>query len=211
MKALYVLAGIYAVIAVMLVIELINHGMSGYAWRYIFILALGAAYFLVHFIFADRIARETVRSEYSGIKQDMEKLLREMREEIYGNEDEGKEPITLDSRIIGTLTYRRKPEWYECDSKWCGSKVRVTLHQSIGKDPSAALAALEDFFRNSRRIDRILRSRVAEKKDKQFAKRIFPTNITLTSESVLELDYADSDHRILGIYNGSDMKVKIRR
>ena len=31
MKALYVLAGIYAVIAVMLVIELINHGMSGYA------------------------------------------------------------------------------------------------------------------------------------------------------------------------------------
>lgn len=212
MKALIILGIVHAAAAVLLVIELINHGMSSYAWRLIIILALGAVYFLAIFIESRRAAKDFAdKSGYDELKQDMEKLLRDMREEIYGDEDEGKDPITLYSPVVGMLTYRRKPEWYECESKWCGTTVHVILHKSIDEDPSDALAVLEGYFKDRKKIDRILRGRVAEKKGKKIARRIFATNITLTTEGTLELDYADSECQILGIYDGKSMKVKIRR
>ena len=212
MKALIVLGCLHAAVAVFLAIELINHGLSSTALKCIMILAIGGVSFLIYYIESRRIAKNIVnRSGYDELKQDMEKLLQDMHKEIYGDEDEGKEPITLDSPVVGRLTYRRKPEWYEGDSKWCGSKVKVLLQVSIDKDPYAALDALEGYFKDSRKIDRILRGRVAEKKDKKLAKRIFATNVTLTSEGMLELDYADYDCQILGIYSENGMKVKIRR
>lgn len=212
MKALIVLGSLYATVAILLVITLIRDGLNSFAWRLIVILAIGAVYFLMLFIESRRAAKDIAdKSGYDGLKLDMEKLLRDMREEMYGDEDEGKEPITLYSPVVGMLTYRRKPEWYECESKWCGTMVHVILCKSIDEDPSDALAALEGYFKDSKKIDRILRRRIAEKKDKKLARRIFATNVTLTSEGDLELDYADYECQILGIYDGKSMKVKIRR
>ncbi len=212
MKSLIAVGSIYAIVAVLLVITLVRDGLNHYAWRLIFILVIGAAAFLFCFIESRRAAKDIVeKSGYGELERDMKKLLEDMRAEMYGDADEGKEPITLGSPVIGLLTYRRKPEWYEGESKWCGSKIKVTLCKSIDEDPYDALAALEGYFRDRKKIDRMLRGRVAEKKGRAIAKRMFPTNITLTGEGTLELDYADSECQILGIYDGNSMKVKIRR
>lgn len=212
MKSLILPGIIYAAVAVLLVITLIRDGLNSSAWELIGILALGAVYFFALLTESRRAAKDfAAKSGYDELKQDMEKLLHDMREEIYGDADEGKAPIILSSPVIGDLTYRRKPEWYEGESKWCGSKVNVIMHKSIDEDPSDALAVLEGYFKGSKKIDRMLRGRVAEKKDKKLAKRIFATNVTLTTEGTLELDYADYNCQILGIYNGNGMKVKIRR
>ena len=210
MKALIVLGVLYAAVAVLLVVELILHGFTETSWKCIFILVLGA----VSFFIVERSASRAAHDEFdSDWKPKFDKLSREMNEMLYGNEDEGKEPITLVSDVLGTLTYRRKPQWYEGEAMWCKSKVKIILIKSMGEDPYAALSTLEAYFTECKSIDRMLRARIAEKKDKKLAKRIFASNITLTSEGTLELDYADPEleYNILGIYDGRNMRVKIRR
>ena len=214
-KVFYFFVICYVTIAVLLITELILHGFTSYAWSFVFILVLGAVSFLLKNIAADRIARDVLRnSRLSGIDPEIKEMRRQMNEEIYGDEDEGKEPVTLSSRFLGTLTYRRRPGWYEGEAEWCRHRVKVILIKNINEDPSAALALLESYFKERKSIDRTLRGRVAERHN-ELRKRICPTNIYLTPEGKLELYYSDDpryhQYRILGIYDGGHMKVKISR
>ena len=136
----------------------------------------------------------------------------QLREEMYEDEDEGKEEIALDSAVLGRLIYRRKPQWYEGKAVWNGTVVSVLLIGTEDRDMTGALHRLEGFFARGRELGRLLCSEAAKQRGKRFTRSLVPSVITLNENGKLELDYdAGIDFTVSGEYDGTNMTVKIEK
>ncbi len=161
-----------------------------------------------------------------------EKILSDIRQYTYGDEDDGEEEISFTSQKLGKFIYRRKPEWYEASCDWCGSEIKVTLGIQEYDVTDEFIRKLEMIFENQNETDRILRKMACEKldeiKDKRkcpddllntkssdFAKRLVPCNLCFITDEGFSIYYGDditkSDLSVLGHLSneGSINRVEI--
>ena len=148
-----------------------------------------------------------------------EKILSDVHQQIYGDDDNGKEEISFFSEKLGKFIYRRKPEWYEAVCVWCGTEIKVTLGMHEDYISENYIRELEMIFDNQKETNRLFRKMVRKYlddiKDKgkcpddllktkstDFAKRIFPCNLYYDLNNGFFLNYSDdvtkSDYEVLG-------------
>lgn len=158
--------------------------------------------------------------------KDCEKILSEVKQHIYGDEDDGKEEISFVSEKLGKFIYRRKPQWYEASCKWCGTEIKVILTISEDYVSENFISRLEMIFENQKGTDRILRKMacteldVIKKKRKcpddllttkssVFAKRLIPCNLFYVPDEGFSLNYVDdatkSDCEVVGYLSEDGM------
>ena len=134
-----------------------------------------------------------------GSEDDMseyEQMLSEIRDAMYGDDDEGKPEISVTSPLLGKFIYRRKPEWYEAICDWCGNEINVTFEADGKRAPEELLAVIEFLYANREQLDRRIRRMAADElerlkakaecpdelrsvKTKDFAKRLVPSSLHL--------------------------------
>lgn len=132
-----------------------------------------------------------------------EKMLAKMREEteelnkqVYGDEDDGKEEISITSEKLGKFIYRRKPKWYEAECEWCGQSIFVRFDIPKGVPVPTQLRQVEKFFETQAATDKEVRRIIAEKEEllihseflddhdvesAAFAKRMVPVSVAFKS------------------------------
>ncbi len=151
-------------------------------------------------------------------------ILSEIERQTYGDEDEGKEEISMTSEKLGKFIYRRKPKWYESECKWCGTMIKVCIEVPDGDAPEGWLKRTEMLFEMQNEIDSRMRKLAARKLDamKQthrcpdsfsnsssadFAKRITPSSMDADADNGFVLYYDDdidiSDCLVIGHISGN--------
>ena len=146
-------------------------------------------------------------------------ILSQINEYIYGDEDEGKEEISITSEKLGKFIYRRKPEWYESQCSWCGKIIKVTLRTAEGEEPEIWLKKTESIFDMQKTTDSRMRKLTKEvldtlkqenkcpdalcdTKSADFAKRLIPYDMDITPPEGCVIYYYDdinkSDCQVTG-------------
>ena len=159
-------------------------------------------------------------------------ILAQVREHLYGNEDEGQEEISVTSKKLGKLIYRRKPQWYEGKCKWCGESIDIFIEATLGDAPEEILSEAEKLFDIQKALDKSIRKLAAQElndikqsskcpkalsdtKSSEFAKRLRPSSVNYNSDEGFLLYYDDdlskSDCQVKGhiSQNGTLERVKI--
>ena len=165
-------------------------------------------------------ARESANETIDVCKQ----ILSEINRRTYGDEDEGKEEISMTSEKLGKFIYRRKPKWYEAECSWCGTTVKVCIEVPDGDAPEEWLKRTEALFEMQNETDRRMRMLAKQKLEAMkrkhkcpdslsgsagadFAKRIIPSSIDADAENGFVLYYDDdidiSDCQVIGHVSGN--------
>ena len=156
-------------------------------------------------------AKETI----DGCKQ----ILSEIDRQTYGDEDEGKEEISMTSKKLGKFIYRRKPKWYEAECSWCGTMIKVCIEVPDGDAPEEWLKRTESLFEMQSEIDsrmRVLAKQtldamkqthrcpdcLSDSSSADFAERITPSSMDADADNGFVLYYDDdidiSDCLVIG-------------
>lgn len=146
--------------------------------------------------------------KYDSMISEMRSKIADINKETYGDEDEGKEEISIISEKLGKFIYRRKPKWYEAECEWCGVTIAVTIEVPDGDSPNEWLRNAEILFDKQRDVDRKLRllaknkldamkrenkcpDEMAETKNSVFADRIIPLSLEINSYAGFVMHYED--------------------
>lgn len=150
-------------------------------------------------------------------------ILSEINRQTYGDEDEGKEEISMTSEKLGKFIYRRKPKWYEAECKWCGTMIKVCIEVPDGDAPEEWLKRTESLFEMQNEIDSRIRILAARELDAMkhmhrcpdslcnsscddLAKRITPSSMDADADNGFVLYYDDdidiSDCLVIGHISG---------
>ena len=127
---------------------------------------------------------------FSGVGQAVGDAFRKMQEEVYGNEDDGKEEISLVSEKTGKFIYRRKPAWYECtNAKWCGERVFVSFRAGEKTAPEEMLGKVEKFFDDQKKHDERIRAGIKKEFGKTSASGAVPALLSVEADGAFKMHY----------------------
>lgn len=149
-----------------------------------------------------------LNDKYEKMLAEMREKTAELNEQTYGDEDEGKEEISITSEKLGKFIYRRKPQWYEAECGWCGQNIFVRFDVPKNLPVSARLRQVEKFFDTKAATDKEVRRIIAGKEELlthgeflddydvdsvTFAERIVPVSVAFKSSEncSYELSYDD--------------------
>lgn len=158
------------------------------------------------------------RDEAYKIIANSKQLLAQVHEHLYGNEDEGQEEISMTSKKLGKLVYRRKPQWYEGKCKWRGESIDIFIEATLGDAPEGILREAEKLVDMQKTLDKSIRKLATQELDIlqqsskcpkalsdtqsfEFAKRLRPSSVNYDSDEGFLLYYDDD-------LNKSDCQVK---
>ena len=165
-------------------------------------------------------------------KPDYMNTLDKAREMIYGDDDEGKEEISVISEKLGKFIYRRKPKWYEAVCDWRGEKIQVNFTEPQSGTIQKQLKNIEDLFDKQDEIDRKIRdmtvaelerlkrenkypNELEETESTVYAKRIVPGSIDVDPYGGYEMYFDDVPEgsccsvRVLGTFNEGLSDIEI--
>ncbi len=167
--------------------------------------------------------------KYDKMLSEMRSNIANINKETYGDEDEGKEEISITSEKLGKFIYRRKPKWYEAECEWCGHNIFVRFDVPKGISVPTRLRQVETFFDTQAETDKKVRRIISSKEEHlihsellndhdvdsaTFAERMAPVSVAFRSSENCNYELCYDDEcglwvLVSGIYSEGISNIEI--